>query len=281
MHAGHHPVIVLMTDFGLSDTYVGQMKGVILSLAPSAQIIDLTHAITAQNIAQGAFLLGKSAPFFPEKAIFVAVVDPGVGTSRKAIAVECGKQIFLAPDNGLLTALFQAGEVRRCIAITNERYMLPTRSSTFHGRDVFSPAAAHLASGVILQELGPNIDPSECTRIPLPGCQSRDNGASWNGTIICTDHFGNLVTSLDSEVLDRSKNWLVSAGKHQLPICGTYGDVADQQPLAYMGSSGMIEIAIRNGNAAQMLGLKDGDPVFMTSESPNCSCGKLHFGDAP
>ena len=261
MHASHHPVIVLMTDFGLSDTYVGQMKGVILSLAPSAQIIDLTHAITPQNIAQGAFLLGKSAPFFPEEAIFVAVVDPGVGTSRRAIAVECGKQTFLAPDNGLLTALFQTGEVSRSVTITNERYLIPTRSSTFHGRDVFSPAAAHLASGVMLQELGPNIDPSACTRIPLPGCQSTDNGASWEGTIICTDHFGNLVTSLNSEILDRSKEWVISAGTQRLPVCNTYGDVANQQALAYTGSSGMIEIAVRNGNAAQVLKLKDGDLV--------------------
>jgi S-adenosyl-L-methionine hydrolase (adenosine-forming) len=262
MQAAHPPVIVLMTDFGLSDTYVGQMKGVILSLAPSAQIIDLTHAITARNIAHGAFLLGKSAPFFPEKALFVAVVDPGVGTSRKAIAVECGTQIFLAPDNGLLTALFQAVEVTRCVTITNERYLLPARSSTFHGRDVFSPAAAHLASGVSLLELGSAIDPSTCTRIPLPGCHTSDNGASWEGTIICTDHFGNLITSLDSAIVDRSKQWMVSAGScKKLPLSSTYSDTADQQPLAYKGSSGMIEIAIRNGNAAQMLGLKDGDPV--------------------
>ena len=261
MHAGRHPLIVLMTDFGLSDTYVGQMKGVILSLAPSAQIIDLTHAITAQNVAQGAFLLGKSAPFFPEKAIFVAVVDPGVGTSRKAIAVETARHIFLAPDNGLLTAIFQTGEVTRSVTITNERFTLPARSSTFHGRDVFSPAAAHLASGVALKELGSEIDPSDCLRIPMTGCHTSDNGASWEGKIICTDHFGNLITSLDAKVLDRSKNWLVSAGNHQLPMCSTYGDAADLQPLAYTGSSGMIEIAIRNGNAAQVLGLRTGDPV--------------------
>lgn len=267
MQTGHPPVIVLMTDFGLADTYIGQMKGVILSLAPSAQIIDLTHAISAQNIAQGAFLLGKSAPFFPQGAIFVAVVDPGVGTSRKAIAVQCGKQSFLAPDNGLLTALFQTGKVTQCVTITNERYMLPARSSTFHGRDIFSPAAAHLASGVALRELGSKMELAECTRIPLPGCESRDNGASWEGTIICTDHFGNLITSLDAEVLDRSKEWLIGAGNHQLPICRTYGEVADQQPLAYTGSSGMIEIAIRNGNAAERLGLRNGDAVRASAAS--------------
>jgi hypothetical protein len=250
-----------MTDFGLTDTYVGQMKGVILSLAPSAQIIDLTHAITAQNIAQGAFHLGKSAPFFPEGAIIVAVVDPGVGTSRQAIAVETERYTFLAPDNGLLTAIFQAGKVTRSVTITNERYMLPARSSTFHGRDVFSPVAAHLASGVALLELGSEIELAECTRIQLPECESRDNGATWSGSIIYADHFGNLVTSLNSEMFDRSKEWLICAGEHQFPVCRTYGEVADQQPLAYTGSSGMIEIAIRNGNAAEILGLKDGDAV--------------------
>ena len=266
MHTALPPVIVLMTDFGLTDTFVGQMKGVILSRAPSVQIIDLTHAITAQNIAQGAFLLGKSAPFFPEGTIFVAVVDPGVGTSRKAIAVECGRQTFLAPDNGLLTALFQSGEVKRCVTLTNERYLLPNRSSTFHGRDVFSPAAAYLASGVALEKLGKEMDPAECTKIALPTCQTTDKGRSWTGIIIYTDHFGNLVTSLDSEVLDRSKRWVVSAGAcKELPLSLAYGDAVDQQPLAYTGSNGMIEIAIRNGNAAQVLKLKEGDPVWITN----------------
>lgn len=254
-----------MTDFGLTDTFVGQMKGVILSRAPSVQIIDLTHAITAQNIVQGAFLLGKSAQFFPEGTIFVAVVDPGVGTSRKAIAVECGGKTFLAPDNGLLTAFFQAGEITRCVTLTNERYLLPTRSSTFHGRDVFSPAAASLASGVALEMLGKEIDPAECTKIALPTCQTKDKGRSWKGTIIYTDHFGNLVTSLDSELLDRSRKWIVSTEScKELPLSLTYGDALDQQPLAYTGSNGMIEIAIRNGNAAQALRLKEGDQVSAT-----------------
>ena len=261
MHRESPRTIVLMTDFGVHDTYVGQMKGVILSRAPSVQIIDLTHSISPQNIVQGAFFLGKSVPFLPERSIILSVVDPGVGSTRQAIAVETDKQTFLAPDNGLLTAVFQTRNITRCVSITEQQYMLPCRSSTFHGRDVFSPVARHLASGVAFEELGPEIELAECTRISLPGCQSRDNGASWEGAIICTDHFGNLVTSLDSEVLDRSKQWLISAGKERLPLCRTYGEVADQQPLAYTGSSGMIEIAIRNGNAAKMLGLNDGEPV--------------------
>ena len=268
MPAGNTPVIVLMTDFGLSDTYVGQMKGVIHSIAPSAHIIDLTHAISPQNIAQGAFLLGTSAPFFPEGSIFVSVVDPGVGTARRAIAIQTERHTFLAPDNGLLTTILQKEQVKRCISIniTEKRYILTSVSSTFHGRDVFSPAAAHLAIGVPVQELGEESDPAGCTRIHIPDCTSSDSGHSWEGSVIFTDHFGNLVTSLDSEQLDRSIQWIVSAGELQLPLSATYGDVADQQPLAYRGSFGMIEIGIRNGNASELLGIKDGDRVNVSTK---------------
>jgi len=265
-------VIVLMTDFGLNDTYVGQMKGVILSLAPSVQIIDLTHSVAPQNIAQGAFLLGKSASFFPERSIVISVVDPGVGSSRQAIALETDKHTFLAPDNGLLTAVFQTQNIKRCVTITEERYMLSQRSSTFHGRDVFSPVSAHLASGVPLHELGEEIDPADCVQIPMPECTTSDNGQSWDGNIIYTDHFGNLVTSLDSKLFDDQKQWVVKAGNNeQIPVVITYSDVPVQQLLACTGSSDMIEIAVRNGSAAHRLGLKDGDPVTLTIRSQNKS----------
>ena len=263
-------VIVLMTDFGLNDIYVGQMKGVILSLAPSVQIIDLTHAISPQNIAQAAFFLAKSLPFFPERSIVVSVVDPGVGSSRQAIALETDKHTFLAPDNGLLTAVFQTQNIKQCVTITEERYMLSVRSSTFHGRDIFSPAAANLASGVPLQELGKTIDPADCVKIAMPECNTRDNGQSWDGSIISIDHFGNLVTSLDSLLFDERKQWVVKAGNGvKIPVVTTYSDVPAQQLLAYTGSSGMIEIAVRNGNAASTLGLKEGDPVTVTI---SCRC---------
>jgi S-adenosylmethionine hydrolase len=269
MQAAPDPVIVLMTDFGLTDTYVGQMKGVILSVAPAARIIDLTHAITPQNIGQGAFLLEKSADFFPERSIFVSVVDPGVGTSRNAIVLETETAIFLAPDNGLLTPILQTRTIKQCVTITNEHYLLPTRSTTFHGRDIFSPAAAHLASGVPIRELGAQLDAAECKRIPMPGCHTPDQGSSWEGSIIFTDHFGNLVTSLDAELLDRTKQWMIGAREILLPVSLTYAEVADRQPLAYKGSLGMIEIAIRNGNAAETLGLRDGDPVRADSVKLN------------
>ena len=266
MRTDYPPVIVLMTDFGLSDTFVGQMKGVILSLAPSAQIIDLTHAITPQNVVQGAFLLAKSVCFFPERSIFVSVVDPGVGTARKAIAVETDSHIFVAPDNGLLTGIFQTQTVKRCVSITEEKYMLSVRSSTFHGRDVFSPIAAHIASGVPLNALGNEVDQTDCVKIIMPECNTGDGGDSWNGSIIYTDHFGNLVTSVDAALLDKRKQWAASVRDcEQIPVVDTYGDARDQQLLAYAGSSGMIEIAVRNGNASRTLRLLDGDSVMLSA----------------
>ena len=265
MHSEYPRTIVLMTDFGVHDTYVGQMKGVILSRAPSVQIIDLTHSIAPQNILQGAFFLGKSVPFLPERSIIISVVDPGVGSKRQAIAVETDRQTFLAPDNGLLTAIFQTRNITRCVYITEQHYMLPFRSSTFHGRDVFSPAAAHLATGGSLQELGKAIDPSYCIKLPMPQCNSSDKGKTWDGSVIYTDHFGNLVTSLDSQLFDTEKHWMIVAGNgNQIPVVTTYSDVADQELLAYTGSSGMIEIAVRNGSAAERLGLKEGYPVKLT-----------------
>lgn len=254
--------IVLLTDFGLTDTFVGQMKGVIFSIAPSARVIDLTHAVSPQNITQGAFLLGKSLPFFPDGSIFVAVVDPGVGTSRRAIAVETAKHIFLAPDNGLLTTVLQREEIIRCVSITEACFMLPSASSTFHGRDLFSPVAAHLASGIPVNRIGSEIDPGECMTIEMPVCRPSSDGRSWEGTIIVADHFGNLVTSLEIPIHGEPERWAVEYGeKGSIPLSVTYGSVAEGRPLACKGSSGTIEIAIRNGNAAGALGLNPGDTV--------------------
>lgn len=253
---------MLLTDFGLTDTFVGQMKGVIFSIAPSARVIDLTHAVSPQNITQGAFLLGKSLPFFPDGSIFVAVVDPGVGTSRRAIAVETAKHIFLAPDNGLLTAVLQREEIIRCVRITETCFMLPSVSSTFHGRDLFSPAAAHLASGIPVTRLGSEIAAGECMRIEMPVCRQSADGRSWEGTIIFADHFGNLITSLETPIPGEAERWVVEYGENSsLPLSVTYGSVPVGRPLAYSGSSGKIEIAIRNGRAAGAPGLNPGDAV--------------------
>lgn len=256
------PVIALLTDFGLEDAFVGVMKGVIATICPEARVIDLTHAISAQNVRQAAFHLDRSIGYFPNETIFVCVVDPGVGTTRRAIGVEAGSYRFIAPDNGLLTPIFERWPDARCHELTNASYQLANPSATFHGRDLFTPAAAHLAAGIPLEDFGPAIDVAECARIELWQNKPLDDGKGWQGEIIATDHFGNLITSFDAEMISDSGDWKVKAGNSEpLPIVRTYGEVGQGEPLAYIGSSGMIEIAIRNGNASAKLGAGEGDVV--------------------
>jgi S-adenosylmethionine hydrolase len=256
------PIITLMTDFGLEDAFVGVMKGVIASICRSARVIDLTHAISAQNVRQAAFHLDRSVGYFPDGTIFVCVVDPGVGTARRAIGVEAGPYRFVAPDNGLLTPIFERYPDARCHELTNANYQLPNKSATFHGRDLFSPVAAHLAAGVPLDAFGPAIDVAQCQRIKMWRNTPLEDGNGWQGEVISTDHFGNLITSFDASMIADKSDWRVTVGATPpLPIVRTYGEAEPGQPLAYIGSSGMIEIAIRNGNARKELGVGEGDVV--------------------
>jgi len=256
------PLIVLMTDFGLEDTFVGVMKGVIATICREARVIDLTHAISAQNVRQAAFHLERSIGYFPEETIFVCVVDPGVGTTRRAIGVEAGQYRLVAPDNGLLTPIFERWPDARCHELTNTKYQLPDKSATFHGRDLFSPAAAHLAAGVPLDAFGPAIPPEEWTRMEMWRNRPLADSEGWQGEIIATDHFGNLITSFEAGMIANGEDWRVIVGSAPpLPILRTYGETEPGHALAYPGSSGMIEIAIRNGNASQMLGVGEGDEV--------------------
>lgn len=256
------PLIAFLTDFGLEDAFVGVMKGVIASIYRDARVIDLTHAISAQNVRQAAFHLDRSISYFPAETIFVCVVDPGVGTARRAIGVEAGPYIFIAPDNGLLTPVFERYPDARCHELTNAAYQLANPSATFHGRDLFSPAAAHLATGVPLDAFGSAIDVANCTRIELWQNKPCDNGKVWTGEVIATDHFGNLITSFEASMLSDGEDWTVKAGNAEpLTIVRTYGEVQPGQPLAYIGSSGVIEIAIRNGNASEKLGVGEGNVV--------------------
>ncbi|ACF10831.1 protein of unknown function DUF62 [Chlorobaculum parvum NCIB 8327] len=253
------PVIALMTDFGLEDAFVGVMKGVIATICRNAQVIDLTHSISAQNVRQAAFHLDRSIDYFPDGTIFICVVDPGVGTTRRAIGIEAGPYRFIAPDNGLLTPIFERWPDAKCHELTNANYQFANPSATFHGRDLFTPAAAHLAAGVPLEDFGPAIDVAECARIELWQNKPFDDGKGWTGEIIATDHFGNLITSFEAEMLADRGNWMVTvANAEPLPILRTYGEVEQGKPLAYIGSSGMIEIAIRNGNTKAELGIGEG-----------------------
>ena len=267
--------IVLTTDFGLSDPYVGVMRGVILNINPQATIVDLTHQVLPQNIRQAAFVLGTSYRFFPPESIHAAVVDPGVGTQRKAVCLTTPAGIFLAPDNGLLSCILAdfspnpsptAGPAAippSCAAfeLSNPRCQLQPLSSTFHGRDIFSPAAAHLSLGVPPQELGGPLTTIFFHPPPFPSRQGR----RLTGEIIYADHFGNLITNIAATLLpiDSMIEIEVKAVKIRGLSVTFHQDrePPGQTPIALIGSNGYLEIAVPDGNAAHLLAAAPGDPV--------------------
>lgn len=263
--------IVLLSDFGLSDPYVGQMKGVLLGIAPDARIVDLSHDVPPQDIRAAALALQSSWAFFPEDSVFVAVVDPGVGTDRAALCVGAAQRWFLAPDNGLLGFLQQEERIECAFRIENTRYMLPEVSSTFHGRDVFAPAAAHLACGADPSDLGPAVDRIMELEEPRP---QRGPDQTLVGEVIHVDRFGNLITNVEghhlrSFVFDRHGTapletcglWIEAGGQGVGILERTYAGAAQGSAVALIGSSGRLEIAVNGGNAANTLMLGVGAMV--------------------
>jgi S-adenosylmethionine hydrolase len=257
-------LITLTTDFGEQDWFVGVMKGVILSLRPRARIVDITHAIAPGDIQAGAFALAAAFKFFPPDTVHVAVVDPGVGGERAAIAIESGHYQFVGPNNGLLSwAVAQAGRVRTVRRLTNPKYFLAEVSRTFHGRDVFAPVAAYLSNGGSMARLGPPLPGFEQLPWPSPLQQS----GSWSGLVVYVDRFGNAITNL-SEALLRSQAGTVMQvrlpGRRQpISIARFYQEVRAGRPVAVVGSTGFLEIAINGGSAAQRLRLKSGTEVVL------------------
>lgn len=275
------PTIALLTDFGIQDSYVGVMKAVVASIAPQARVIDITHGIPQGGIRQAAFKLWQSEPYFPAGTIFVLVVDPGVGTDRRAVAVEWADRRLVAPDNGVLTFLLAQRAAARSVELDEPRYQLQPVSSTFHGRDIFAPAGAHLAAGVPLEELGSRT--KELMRFPLPQLSSPDS-RTLEGEIVNIDLFGNLISSIgrlrrhDGDLA--FEPWLPTGGQtrisvpaaallsdgSELPLQRTFADVAAGEAVAYLGSEGLLEIAINGGSAADELGLDIGDPVKLRTQ---------------
>jgi len=252
-------VITLLTDFGLNDNFVAIMKGVILSINPQATIVDITHNVPPQDVWTAAYLLTTSHPYFPAGTIHVAVVDPGVGTRRRAIAVETQRAFFVAPDNGLLTCILKEEKVRKIVALTEPRYWLPEPSSTFHGRDIFAPVAAHLSRGVPLEEMGTPVQDPVLLDWPYP--LKRPDGTIV-GHVLHVDRFGNLITNLEEKHI--SGDVVVEVAGHKIEgLKRTFADVEPGKPLAYIGSTGRLEIAIRQGNAAQTFNVRRGDKILV------------------
>ncbi|MEP0822861.1 MAG: SAM-dependent chlorinase/fluorinase [Ignavibacterium sp.] len=241
--------IVLLTDFGYEDQYVGTMKGVIASIAPRAPVIDLSHNVRPQHVAQGAFLLWSAYRFFPHATVFVAIVDPGVGTARRIILVKAAGRFFLAPENGLLDMVLSDEHPELCIdvAVTDSRYVLPRVSRTFHGRDVFAPVASHLVNGVPAGKFGTRIAPS---RPQHAFVRSR---SSERGTVLHVDRFGNIVTDIRIDNAGVLKG-LEAAGRRVTTWTRTYGEAPPRTPCLMIGSSDLVEIAVRDGSAAKVLG---------------------------
>jgi S-adenosyl-L-methionine hydrolase (adenosine-forming) len=255
-------IITLMTDFGLKDGNVGVMKGVIAGIAPQAQVVDLSHLIGPQNIAEAALILLRSAPYFPPGTIHVVVVDPGVGTSRLPMAARLGKQFYVGPDNGTITLLLERLESQEqptaFYHLDRSQYWLAQVSHVFHGRDIFAPVAAHLAGGAPIETLG---DPLPApVRLQLPRPQRIANG--WNAEVIHIDHFGNIATNLRSEHLQGTREIVVSLrGVKIRGLVDTFGERPPGTLINLFGSTGNLIISLVNGSAAQRLGALPGDPV--------------------
>lgn len=258
MFKNKSPLITLTTDFGQRDGYVGAMRGVILNICPEAVITDLTHQIPPQDVQTAAFILYQSFAYYPLYTIHCVVVDPGVGSKRRAIAMQTDRGIFVGPDNGVFSLVLGVPNlnISEAVTLTNTDYQLDQISATFHGRDIFAPTAAHLARGVLLRELGPPA----INLVRLDLIKPTNEGHS---RIIHIDHFGNLVLSLTAESLINPDHTTFTIGKHTIKsLSYTFADVDEGELLAYVGSSrNHIEIAIRNGNAAKVLGVKLGDEV--------------------
>lgn len=251
------PILTLTTDFGLSDHYAGTMKGVILGICPQAQIVDISHDVKPFNIPDGAYLIAQAYRYFPKKTVHVVVVDPGVGSSRRPILMEAAGQYFVAPDNGVLSMIYKA-EKHKIRLISNDRYFRHPVSRTFHGRDIFSPVAAHIAAGVAPARIGKTIDDY---LKPAFGKPARTGKRTWTGQILRIDRFGNLVTNFHAtDFPDLEKRDIslaigpveISVLAHNYTQCG-----ADELFLIF-GSSGYLEVSLNQGSAAKKIACEAG-----------------------
>jgi S-adenosylmethionine hydrolase len=275
------PLITLTTDFGAAHGYVGTMKGVILGITPNARLVDISHEVAPHNLRQAAYVLYTAYPYFPPHTVHLVVVDPGVGSARRAIALRTPAGHFVGPDNGVLTYVMAREPVEALVELADPRYRLPRVSHTFHGRDVFAPAAAHLAAGVPVAVLGPPV--TDPVTFPPPRLEVTADGVT--GEVLHADRFGNAITSIgqlvwggDGLSLDPAfqkagrgggvrfkadEAVVVVAGQEIAGVRRTYAEAAPGETLALVGSGGHLEIAVREGSAAGRLGLRPSDAVVL------------------
>ena len=256
------PVFTLLTDFGTVDPFVGVMKGVIVSRCPGAQLIDLTHGIAPQAVAEASFWLERSFRWFPADTVHIAVVDPGVGTERRAVALRAHGHVFLAPDNGLLGGIASSDPARQCRVIDWVSVGLPTPSATFHGRDVFAPVAAELAAGRLVYE---NVGAVVGDWKPSLVASTRNEGGVIVGEIVTVDRFGNLISNIDTDALSELVEPIVEVGPVRRPLSRTYADTAPGDFVAVVNAFGTVELAVRDGSAADSLELGRGTEVRVQS----------------
>ncbi len=264
-------IITLLSDFGLSDPYVGILKGVIAQVNPTVHVVDLTHHIPPQNIALARFALMQAYPHFPAGTVHIAVVDPGVGSQRRAIAVALGSDsaqplgFLVGPDNGLFSGVVDTQAVLGAVELTQAQYWrAPTPSRTFHGRDIFAPVAAHLASGVPWRALGPEIAVPSLVKLqmanPVLSKPSGDRPGWLTGYIQAIDHFGNGITTISGDAV-QARQWSVRVGQRTILSGLTYSEASPGDLLALVGSHGWVEVAVNGGRACDRLALAVGDEV--------------------
>jgi S-adenosylmethionine hydrolase len=264
-----YPVITLTTDFGIQDHYVASMKGIILSVNPGTPIVDITHEIPPFSVTSGAYAISRAAPCFPSNTVHIVVVDPGVGTTRRPVLLQAGGQIFIGPDNGVLSMVAEADRESTCFEITRRELMRPEVSATFHGRDIFAPVGAAVAGGkVAASDVGPQIFDMK----KLDGLDVEQvNGETWEGRILSVDRFGNLITNFQSSRFSflRTESFEIGiAGQIVTRFAATFGELPPGEVFAYFGSSGFIEIGVNLGSAALRLQSSAGQPVTLRRTVP-------------
>jgi S-adenosylmethionine hydrolase len=259
------PIITLLSDFGLKDPYMASMKGVILSINPKCTLVDITHQINSHDIKEGAFILAQAYSYFPKGTIHLSVIDPGVGSARKPILIVSKNYFFVGPDNGLFTVALRRERVKEAIVLSNEKFFLSEISSTFHGRDIFAPAAAYLSLGVKPECFGPSTKSWHEISFSEPAMKQ----GKLVGEIVHIDSFGNLVSNIDHKSLlefSKDRPFVIRIGKRTLRgVKKGYWEGMKNEPIALIGGGGLLEISVREENAQKALKIKRGDRVVVNS----------------